>query len=283
MLESATIQIEEAASSLQSHADRVDLDAGRLAQIESRISALFGLARKLRLPPEQLADEQARVHAALQALERAQDLARLQAEADEARTHYQSLATQVSQARLKVAARLSQGVTERLSRLGMQGARLQIALDPMEPTAHGCDRVEFLIASHAGTSARPLMRVASGGELSRVSLAISALAAQDNPVGTLIFDEADAGVGGGVATVIGELMRELGASRQVLCVTHLPQVAACAHHHLRVSKSEVKGRTLSRIEPLLEEARTDEMARMLGGAEITATTRRHAQEMLSRS
>jgi DNA repair protein RecN (Recombination protein N) len=283
LLESATIQIEEAASSLQSHADRVDLDAARLAQIESRISVLFGLARKLRLPPEQLADEQTRVQESLRALERAQDLERLQSEADEAQARYQGLADQVRKARLKVAARLSQGVTERLTRLGMQGARLQIVLEPSEPAAHGCDRVEFLIASHAGTSARPLLRVASGGELSRVSLAISALAAQDNPVGTLIFDEADAGVGGSVATVIGELMRDLGQSRQVLCVTHLPQVAACAHHHLRVSKSEVKGRTLSRIEPLSDAARTDEMARMLGGAEVTATTRRHAQEMLSRS
>lgn len=283
LLESATIQIEEVASSLQSHADRVDLDAGRLAQVESRISALFGLARKLRLPPEQLADEHSRVQESLKALERAQDLERLDAEVTQAKMHYQGLADQASKARLQAAARLSKGVTQRLARLGMQGARLQIDLERTEPTAHGYDRVEFLIASHAGTTARALMRVASGGELSRVSLAISALAAQDNPVGTLIFDEADAGVGGSVATVIGELMRELGTSRQVLCVTHLPQVAACAHHHFQVSKSQIKGRTLSQIQPLLNEARTDEMARMLGGAEITATTRRHAQEMLNRS
>ncbi|MFZ9406238.1 MAG: DNA repair protein RecN, partial [Burkholderiaceae bacterium] len=138
-------------------------------------------------------------------------------------------------------------------------------------------------ARHAGAGARPLAKVASGGELSRVSLAISALAAQDNPVGTLIFDEADAGVGGAVAEVVGELMRNLGESRQVLCVTHLPQVAACGHHHLRVSKATLSGQTLSRIESLEGSARIDEMARMLGGAQITATTRRHAREMLSRS
>lgn len=283
LLESATIQIEEAASSLQSHADRVDLDAARLEQIESRISLLFGLARKLRLPPEQLASERARLHEALEALERAQDLERLQLDVNEAESRYQDIADQTRKARLKVATKLGKGVTERLTQLGMQGARLQVELEPTEPAAHGCDRVEFLIASHAGTRARPLVRVASGGELSRISLAISALAAQDNPVGTLIFDEADAGVGGSVATVIGELMRDLGQSRQVLCVTHLPQVAACAHQHLRVSKSQVKGQTLSRIEPLREAARIDEMARMLGGAEVTATTRQHAQEMLSRS
>ncbi|MEY4862228.1 MAG: Recombination protein, partial [Pseudomonadota bacterium] len=283
LLESASIQVAEAAASLEAHADRVDLDAARLEQTEARISGLFALARKLRLPPEQLPEEQMRVQQALQALERAHDPDRLQQETSDAQARYQALALEVRAARTQAAARLGAGVSDRLGALGMQGARLQIDLQPGEPAAHGCDRIEFLIASHAGAGARPLARVASGGELSRVSLAISALAAQDNPVGTLIFDEADAGVGGAVAEVVGELMRALGASRQVLCVTHLPQVAACGHHHLRVSKATQAGSTLSRIEALEGNARIDEMARMLGGAQITATTRRHAREMLNRS
>ena len=283
LLESATIQIAEAAACLEAHADRVDLDAARLEQTEARISAIFSLARKLRLPPEQLSEEQNRVREALEALDQAQDLDRLEREASEAHNRYQALALETTTARSRAAKKLGQGVSDRLGALGMQGARLQIDLQTAEPTAHGCDRIEFMIASHAGAGARPLAKVASGGELSRVSLAISALAAQDNPVGTLIFDEADAGVGGAVAEVVGELMRNLGASRQVLCVTHLPQVAACGHHHLRVSKATLAGQTLSRIESLEGSARIDEMARMLGGAQITATTRRHAREMLSRS
>lgn len=282
LMESATIQIEEAASSLQSHADRVDLDAARLAQTEERIGALFALARKLRLPPEQLATERLRVRQALQALARAHDLARLEQEAEQARRHYDRMAAQIRSERQRVAHALALGVSERLGRLGMQGAALQIDLQPAEPTVHGTDRVEFLIASHAGAAPRALAKVASGGELSRVSLAISALAAQDNPVGTLIFDEADAGVGGAVAAVIGELMHDLGRARQVLCVTHLPQVAASADQHLRVSKSVKDGHTVSQIQLLSRDDRIDELARMLGGTQITATTRRHAREMLGR-
>jgi DNA repair protein RecN (Recombination protein N) len=280
LIDSAIIQIEEAASTLQTHADRVDLDSGRLADTEERIGALFALARKLRLPPEQLAAERHRLQTALQAIARASDLDQRQQDLDRAARHYAGLAQQISQQRRQVAAGLAQGVNERLARLGMQGASLRIDLQACDPAAHGTDRVEFLICSHAGASARPLAKVASGGELSRVSLALSAVAAQNNPVGTLIFDEADAGVGGAVATVIGQLMRELGGTRQVLCVTHLPQVAACADRHLQVSKSVQNDRTLSQIVDLNRDERIAEIARMLGGAQLTATTRRHAREML---
>jgi DNA repair protein RecN (Recombination protein N) len=156
-----------------------------------------------------------------------------------------------------------------------------VALLPQsEPQSFGLENVEFQVAGHAGASPRALAKVASGGELSRISLAISALAAEANPVPTLIFDEADAGVGGAVAEVIGELMRGLGASRQVLCVTHLPQVAAKANGQILVSKTAVDGGTSSRIVPLDRRGRIEEIARMLGGVEITATTRRHAREML---
>ena len=280
LLDSALIQIEEAAAILQSHADRIDLDAGRLAQTEERIGALFALARKLRLAPDQLAPERQRLREALRAVSRASDTERQQQEVEQAERTYLRLAAQVRTQRHRVAKDLSQGVSQHLARLGMQGARLEIDLQESEPAGHGTDRVEFLISSHAGAPARALTKVASGGELSRVSLALSAVAAQNNPVGTLIFDEADAGVGGAVAAVIGELMRELGAARQVLCVTHLPQVAACADQHLRVSKSVVDARTLSQISTLNREERIDELARMLAGTQLTATTRRHAREML---
>jgi DNA repair protein RecN (Recombination protein N) len=175
---------------------------------------------------------------------------------------------------------LACGVGERIGRLGMQGGRLEIAIERGEPAAHGIDRIEFRVAGHAGATPRALGKVASGGELSRISLAISELAAEATPVGTLIFDEADAGVGGAVAEVIGELMRRLGESRQVLCVTHLPQVAAKADRHYLVSKTQDAGRTTSRIERLDPDRRIDEIARMLGGVTITATTRQHARELL---
>jgi DNA repair protein RecN (Recombination protein N) len=162
----------------------------------------------------------------------------------------------------------------------MQGGRLEIALERAEPAAHGIDRVEFRVAGHAGATPRALGKVASGGELSRLSLAISELAAEATPVPTLIFDEADAGVGGAVAEVIGELMRRLGETRQVLCVTHLPQVAAKANQHYSVSKRQVDARTTSLIERLDRGRRIEEIARMLGGVEITATTRKHARELL---
>ena len=280
LLEAATIQAQEAASLLSAYADRVDLDPQRLAQTEQRISALFSVARKLKLAPAHLAAELDSLRARLDALEQAQDVAALTQRLEAARQEYDDLARRVTAGRERAAAELSAGVTQRIERLGMQGGRLSIAVEPGEPTAHGVDRIEFRVAGHAGATARPLAKVASGGELSRLSLAISELAAQANPVPTLIFDEADAGVGGAVAEVIGELMRRLGDSRQVLCVTHLPQVAAKGNQHLRVSKERTDTGTVSRIEPLERARRIDEIARMLGGVEITATTRKHARELL---
>ena len=184
----------------------------------------------------------------------------------------------------KAAARqLSTGGGRKIQQLGMAGGKLEVAIEPIAATAAGVDRVEFRIAGHAGATPRPLAKVASGGELSRVGLAIAVLAAQANPVPTLIFDEADAGVGGAVAEVIGELMRKLGGSHQVFCVTHLPQVAAKAHHHFAVSKARVGDLTVSRITRLDRSARVEEIARMLGGMDITTTTRKHARELLTQS
>jgi DNA repair protein RecN (Recombination protein N) len=280
MVESAAIQADEAASTLAGYAERVDLDPERLAAVEQRIGVLFAAGRKFRLPPERLADELATLRGRLAALARSQDVEALERASGEARAAYDGLAQALSARRAKAAGRLAAGVSERIGRLGMQGGRLEIVLERGEPAAHGIDRVEFRVAGHTGATPRPLGKVASGGELSRISLAISELAAQANPVPTLIFDEADAGVGGAVAEVIGELMRRLGESRQVLCVTHLAQVAAKANQHFSVAKAQQDERTVSRIERLDRARRIEEIARMLGGVAITPTTRKHARELL---
>jgi DNA repair protein RecN (Recombination protein N) len=280
MIETAAIQASEAASTLAAYADRVDLDPQRLATVEQRIGTLFAAGRKFRLAPERLGDELASLRARLGELARAQDIEALERRVEAARTDYDRLAGALSRRRAAAAATLSKGVSERIGRLGMQGGRLEILIERGEPAAHGADRVEFRVAGHAGATPRALGKVASGGELSRISLAISELAAEANPVATLIFDEADAGVGGAVAEVIGELMRRLGDSRQVLCVTHLPQVAAKANQHYSVSKRQDGDRTTSLIERLDRARRVEEIARMLGGVAITATTRKHARELL---
>jgi DNA repair protein RecN (Recombination protein N) len=280
MLETAAIQAGEAGSTLSAYADRVDLDPARLAEVEARIGVLYAAGRKFRLPPERLGDELASLRTRLESLARAQDVEALERRVDAARADYEKLASALSKRRAKAAATLSKGVSDRIGRLGMQGGRLEIVLERGEPASHGIDRVEFRVAGHAGATPRALGKVASGGELSRISLAISELAAEANPVPTLIFDEADSGVGGAVAEVIGELMRRLGESRQVLCVTHLPQVAAKANQHFSVSKQQDADRTTSLIERLDRGRRVEEIARMLGGVAITATTRKHARELL---
>ena len=163
----------------------------------------------------------------------------------------------------------------------MAGGKFEIALQPCEPASFGIEQVEFLVAGHAGTTPRPLAKVASGGELARISLAISVITSSATATPTLIFDEVDSGIGGGVAEVVGRLLRKLGQDRQVLCVTHLPQVASQANQHFQVSKRNSDGKTLSSIDVLDSNARVEEIARMLGGLEITATTRSHARELLA--
>jgi len=280
MLESASIQADEAASTLSNYAERGELDPERLSAVEQRIGLLFAAGRKFRLAPAQLPGELDTLRDRLGSLTRAVDAEALAKQRDDARADYDRLAASISARRSKAATALSKGVSQRIGRMGMQGGRFEIFLDRGEPTAHGIDRVEFRVAGHAGATPRALGKVASGGELSRISLAISELAAQANPVPTLIFDEADAGVGGAVAEVVGELMRRLGEDRQVLCVTHLPQVAAKANEHFSVAKVQHADRTTSLIEYLDRNRRIEEIARMLGGKEITATTRKHARELL---
>ncbi len=280
LLEAACISLDEASSDFSSYANKIDLDPARLATVDERIGLLFSTARKLKLVPDQLYDELTTTQAALASLASHQNIEALQRLADEALGRYQAKADSISAARKKAAAKLAKGVTVHLQALGMKGAKLEVSITATPPAMHGCDAIEFQVAGHEGVAARAISKVASGGELSRIGLAIAVLAAQNNPVPTLIFDEADAGIGGSVAEVVGKLMRSLGEARQVFCVTHLPQVAARAHHQYRVVKQTAKGKTISSVSVLTNEERVDEVARMLGGIDITDTTRKHASEML---
>ena len=218
-------------------------------------------------------------------LDAATDLDALQAKVAAALKRYQKEAKAVSTARAKAAPTLSDAVSQAMQQLGMSGGRFEVALLPQdEPQSFGLESAEFLVAGHAGSTPRPLAKVASGGELSRIALAIAVTTSQQNSgAGTLIFDEIDAGVGGAVAETVGRLMKQLGQRAQVLAVTHLPQVAACADHHFLVAKALKDGKTNSDVRPIAGEARTAEIARMLGGERLSSTSLAHAQEMLELS
>ncbi|VVE38034.1 DNA repair protein [Pandoraea iniqua] len=281
-LEPAEIQLREAVHSLSHYAQRIDLDPERLAVVEQRLDALHSAARKFRVAPENLPAEHAERRAQLEELTASQDTAAMQAATDAAHAAYLELAKALSKARAKAAASLSREVTRAMQDLSMPGGRFEVAITPAaEPQSFGLETVEFLVAGHPGVPTRPLAKVASGGELARISLALQVIASSASLTPTLIFDEVDSGIGGAVAEVVGRLLRELGQGRQVLCVTHLPQVAALGHQHLRVKKRSDGDTTMSEIEPLNRTERVEEIARMLGGVEITATTRKHAREMLA--
>ncbi|ATJ85500.1 DNA repair protein RecN [Ralstonia solanacearum] len=281
-LEPAQVQVQEAVHSLARYADRAELDPDRLAEVDARLQALHTMARKYRVAPETLPAELAQRQAQLAALQAASDLDALQAQEAQTHTAYLQAAQALSRGRAKAARELADAVTGAMQGLSMAGGRFDIALHPLEQGgAAGLEQVECLVAGHAGVSPRPLAKVASGGELARISLAISVIASEASPTPTLIFDEVDAGIGGAVAEVVGRRLRELGARRQVLCVTHLPQVAALANHHVQVAKQTVGGSTRSDLVVLDATGRVDEIARMLGGASLTDTTRRHADEMLA--
>jgi DNA repair protein RecN (Recombination protein N) len=198
----------------------------------------------------------------------------------QALSEYRQLAEKLSAGRKTAAATLHEKITAEMQRLSLSGGKFVVELTPQQPSGNGLEQVELMVAGHAGVVPRPLSKVASGGELSRISLAIRVVTAQQGGVPTMIFDEVDVGIGGGVAEVVGNLLKQLGVERQVLVITHLPQVAALGQHHLRVSKSLVNEQTLSNIEQLDDAQRIEEIARMLGGLEITGTTRKHATEML---
>ncbi|KPJ33377.1 DNA repair protein RecN [Burkholderia multivorans] len=282
-LEPAEIQLQEAVYSLSHYAQRLDLDPDRLAQVEMRLDALHSTARKFRLPPDTLHEEHAARRAQLAALDAAADLGALEAAQAEAWDAYLADAKRLSKARAQAAKALGTAVTAGMQELSMAGGSFEVALVPLaDGGPHGLEQIEFRVAGHAGVPLRPLAKVASGGELARINLALAVIASAASPTPTLIFDEVDTGIGGGVAEVVGRLLHQLGRDRQVLCVTHLPQVAARGDHHFQVAKgSDEHGGTVSTVVALDKASRIEEVARMLGGLEITATTRKHAKEMLA--
>jgi DNA repair protein RecN (Recombination protein N) len=275
MLESAEAQAGEAARELRHYASRVDLDPQALREAEGRIEALHAAARKYRIRPEALPAKLAEVSARLAELKLAVDPEALRREVAAARTRYDAVAKKLSARRRKGGDELSKAVSATMQQLAMAGGRFSVALNALtEPGAAGAEEVAFEVASHPSLPLRPLAKVASGGELSRISLAIQLVAAKESHVGTLVFDEVDSGVGGAVAEIIGRSLKRLGKDRQVLCVTHLPQVAANGNEQWRVTRSGPK----TRPEKLDRAARVAELARMLGGADKTA--RKHAEELL---
>ncbi len=282
-LEPAEIQLQEASYSLSHYAQRLELDPNRLAQVEHRMEQLHSAARKFRMQPEALPEEHAERRRQLAALDAAADLDALRAAVAKAKDAYLAEATVLSKARGKAAKSLGKAVTKGMQELSMVGGSFEVALVPLaEGGANGLEQIEFRVAGHAGVTLRPLAKVASGGELARISLALAVIASTASPTPTLIFDEVDTGIGGGVAEVVGRLLHQLGRDRQVLCVTHLPQVAARGDHHFQVAKAgDSTGGTVSTVTPLDKSKRVEEVARMLGGLEITATTRKHAKEMLA--
>ncbi|MDS4014120.1 MAG: DNA repair protein RecN [Candidatus Accumulibacter sp.] len=281
LLQSAQTNLREAISLLRRYADRVELDPQRLSDIERRIEAVLTCARKFRCSTEDLPGLLARWHERFAELAEAVDVAGLAERLATTRASYEDLARRLSAGRSRAAATLADEVSLVMQQLALAGGRFQVALLPVDGgSASGFEQIEFRVGGLAGSEARPLAKVVSGGELSRISLAIQVVTSQAASVPTLIFDEVDVGIGGGVAEVVGRLLRELGAQRQVLCVTHLPQVAARAKWQWQVSKRADGAQARSQVTLLEGSARIEEIARMLGGVEITAITRQHAREML---
>jgi DNA repair protein RecN (Recombination protein N) len=281
LFESALIQLEESTLALRRYRDHLDLDPARLAELDARIDAVTQMARKHRVPPEELPEVLARLQTRLAELTLAADPAALAAREHEAAVAYHKVAKRLSKERQHAATKLGEAVTHAMQELAMPGGRFEIVLDALvEGASYGLETVEFRVTANAGQPPRPLAKVASGGELSRIGLALQVIASQSHAAGTLIFDEVDVGIGGRVAEIVGHMLKQLGSDRQVLCVTHLPQVAACAHWQWSIRKETVGENTVSRVTALDAAGRVEEIARMLGGVKITDTTRQHAREML---
>ena len=282
ILASSLAQVEDAAHSLHTYLRSTgDMDPVEFSALDDRIALWLSLARRYRRTPQELPALLAAWKADLAQLEASVDLQQLQAQERASALAYEHHAQTVSKARRQAAPALSKAITQGMQQLGMQGGRFDVALVPGEPSVHGMEDVQFLVAGHPGASPRPVAKVASGGELSRIALAIAVTTSQLGEAQTLIFDEVDSGVGGAVAETVGRLLKQLGADRQVLAVTHLPQVAACADHHLLVSKRSNAKSTTSTVTAILGEQRTSEIARMLGGERLSNATLAHAREMLA--
>ena len=286
LFDAARIQLQEGADEMRRLADRIELDPERLTQLDERMTGYLRLARKHRVEPDALAEFLQQLTTELADLDASdQASADLERQVQEDQRRYAAAAQALSAARVKAAGRLDAAVTAAMQELGMRGGRFQLDLQPMaaEPGPQGQDRIEFMVAANPGIAAQPLARVASGGELSRIGLALQVLASAEQPVDTLIFDEVDSGISGAVAEVVGGKLRALGERYQVLCVTHLPQVAAQAHHHLLVQKHAEETSTRTEITLLSENARVRAIASMLGGVEITEPSLAHAATLLAQA
>ena len=280
-LESGQIQLQEALHGLRRYGERLELDPQRLRDVEHRLDAIHSAARKHRVSPEELPAKLEAASARLHELGEGGDAESLRRLETEAHAACSAAAKKLSAARGKAAAKLSREVTQAMQTLAMAGGRFEVALPVLEElTAHGLESVDFLVSAHKGMATHPLGKVASGGELSRLSLAIQTVTSRLAQVPTLIFDEVDVGIGGRVAEIVGRMLKQLGRTYQVMCITHLPQVAAAADHQWQVSKTTSSGKVLSRLTVLDSDQRLEEIARMLGGVKITDTTRKHAAEML---
>jgi DNA repair protein RecN (Recombination protein N) len=282
-LEPAQIQLQEGAGALRRYGERTDLDPQRLREVEQRLDALHAAARKYRVEPDALPELLGHARERLAELGAGGDPETLRARETEAEAALRETAKKLTAGRKKAAKKLADAVTAGMQDLAMQGGVFEVTLQPLEaPTAHGFEEIEFRVAPHQGMSPQPIAKTASGGELSRLSLAIQTVLSRVARVPTLIFDEVDAGIGGRVAEIVGRMLKGLGAKHQVMCITHLPQVAAAADRQWQVRKATNGGKVVSAVVALDAAGRVEEIARMLGGVKITETTRKHAAEMLGR-
>ena len=285
LLDSASIQLDEAVTELRHYRDSVDIDPQQLQQVEARLSELHEIARKHNCRPEQLYDHQQQLQQQLEEIKNAEiKYDTLENDISHAAAQYQTLADKLTRTRQNAAKKLEKAVTDNLQQLSMSGSRFEIAMPRLNDggfAPHGQEKIEFLISTNPGQPAQPMNKIASGGELSRISLAIQVITSRVHGIATIIFDEVDVGIGGGTAEIVGQMLRALGEHRQVLCVTHQPQVASQGHQQLHVRKQTDKTSTTTTIAELTEDARIDELARMLGGIVITEQTQAHACEMLA--
>ncbi len=284
-LGAAQIQVEEAALELRRFLEAQEADPQRMDWLENQLGIIHNLARKHHVDPEQLPDLSKELHAELDGLTHSTEtIAELQTTLAQLEKDYSELAERLSRQRRKFAGKMQKSITDTIQELGITQGTFLISVKPQQdspPQANGWDKIEFLVSANPGLPPRPLGKVASGGELSRISLAIQLASSSDKKTPTMIFDEVDSGIGGGIAEIVGLKLRQLSDNRQVLCVTHLPQVAAQAHNHLFVAKTSAARATTSSVVSLTGQARTEEIARMLGGVQMTAQTLAHAQEMLT--
>jgi len=285
MLASALIQVEEAGNEVRHYMDTVEMNPARLEEVDHRLSSLYDIARKHQVTPDELPGLLDQLQQQLSELQHSdEELERLEGEVEESYQAFATLAEELHQQRKAAGELLSEKVNEQLHRLGMPNARFEVSNSPLatdKASVHGIDDLEFLIMTNPGQPAKPLAKIASGGELSRISLAIQVVTAQTSVTPTLIFDEVDVGIGGAIAEVVGQMLRQLGNQTQVLCVTHQPQVASQGHQHLFVRKQASNDATHTCIDQLSKKRRVEEVARMLGGIDITRRSMSHAREMLA--